>query len=134
MFVSKVIALHSQVMLEPIHLLSIPCSFLFIYIYIRYITCVNYKHAVNQSQIRNLKLPGSTVFVAKAIKVAVTLLPSPQLHDSPSYFLGGVSGSTQGFLMKRQRKSSATQITTTKTVANSASSKWPTASIYMQRM
>ena len=134
MFVSKVIALHSQVMLEPIHLLSIPCSFLFIYIYIRYITCVNYKHGVNQSQIRNLKLPGSTVFVAKAIKVAVTLLPSPQLHDSPSYFLGGVSGSTQGFLMKRQRKSSATQITTTKTVANSASSKWPTASIYMQRM
>ena len=134
MFVSKVIALHSQVMLEPIHLLSIPCSFLFIYIYIRYITCVNYKHGVNQSQIRNLKLPGSTVFVAKAIKVAVTLLPSPQLHDSPSYFLGGGPGSTQGLLMKRQRKSWAPQITTTKTVANSASSKWPTASIYMQRM
>ena len=49
--------------------------------------------------------PWVDVFVAKAIKVAVTLLPSPQLHDSPSYFLGGGPGSTQGLLMKRQRKS-----------------------------
>ena len=61
--------------------------FIFIYKYIRYITCVNYKHAVNQSQTRKLKLPGLTVFVAKAIKSGSYSSPQSTAPWFPFIFL-----------------------------------------------